>query len=170
MTPDGQRPRHGDRERRRSPSLWFDRTVGRRLYPWHVRLYRATGGVIGHRSAMGPMLLLTTTGRRSGQPRTTPLLYMPDDGDFYVVASNGGRDAAPNWLRNLEASPRAEVQVRRDRMAVAAVVLRDEARAAVWGRLTAYYPGWDRYQRETARQIPAVHLRVDRAPQNGVGT
>jgi deazaflavin-dependent oxidoreductase (nitroreductase family) len=142
----------------RNLSLWFDRTVGRKLYPWHVRVYRMTGGVIGHRSAMGPMLLLTTTGRTSGQPRTTPLLYLPDGQDFFVMGSNGARDTDPNWLRNLEVDPRATVQAGRRIAPVTAQVLRGAAREEVWPRLTAFYAGWARYQEQTAREIPAVHL------------
>ncbi len=141
-----------------SLSLAFDRTVGRRLYPWHVRLYRATGGLIGHRSFMGPMLLLTTTGRTSGLPRTTPLLYMPDGPDFMVVGSNGGRDAPPQWLKNLRADPDAGVQVGRRRHDVTATILSGDDRAAVWDRLTAHYAGWGRYQEQTDREIPAVRL------------
>jgi deazaflavin-dependent oxidoreductase (nitroreductase family) len=153
-TPGGPRPRN--------LSLWFDRTVGRKLYPWHVRVYRLTRGAVGHRSAMGPMLLLTTTGRKSGQPRTTPLLYLPDGENFFVMGSNGARDADPQWLRNLEADPRATVQARRRVTPVTARVLRGDDRAAVWGRLTEFYAGWARYQQVTEREIPAVHLVVER--------
>jgi deazaflavin-dependent oxidoreductase (nitroreductase family) len=143
---------------KKSWSLWFDHTIGRRMYPWHVRFYRWTNGRIGHHSFMGTMLLITTTGRKSGQPRTTPLLYMRDGADFFVVGSNGGRDQAPNWLRNLEAMPQAEVQAGRRKVRVRAEILRGEAKAAVWERLTTYYPGWGRYQQETDRELPAVHL------------
>jgi deazaflavin-dependent oxidoreductase (nitroreductase family) len=146
----------------RNLSLWFDRTVGRKLYPWHVRFYQWTGGTIGARSNMGPMLLLTTTGRKSGEPRTTPLLYLPDGDHFFVMGSNGARDTDPHWLRNLEAEPRAQVQARRRVTGVTAQILRGEDRAAVWGRLTEFYPGWARYQEVTIREIPAVHLVADR--------
>src|SRR5438034_1014549 len=79
----------------------LDRTVGRFIYPVHRMLYRLTGGRVGQKSAQGPMLLLTTTGRKSGQPRTQPLLYMPDGDNYVVVASNGGRDQPPAWWLNL---------------------------------------------------------------------
>jgi deazaflavin-dependent oxidoreductase (nitroreductase family) len=140
----------------------FDHTIGRRLYPWHVRVYRWTNGAIGHKSYMGPMLLITTTGRKSGEPRTTPLLYMPDGENFFVVGSNGGRDTAPNWLRNLEANPKAQVQAGRRIVPVRAEILRGEAKAAEWDRLTSFYSGWARYQNETDREIPAVRLTVER--------
>lgn len=145
--------------RRKSLSLWFDHTVGRRLYPVHVWLYRRTGGRIGHHSFMGPMLLITTTGRTSGLPRTTPLLYMPDGDGFVVVGSNGGRDRAPNWLRNLEADPRAEVQAGRRRLAVQAEILYRPAKDELWERLRHHYVGWSRYQEQTDRDLPAVRLR-----------
>lgn len=137
----------------------IDRTVGRHIYPLHVRLYRLTGGLVGHWSPLGPMLLLTTTGRRSGQRRTTPLLYMPDGHDFLVVGSNGGRDRSPAWLLNLEAAPLATVQAGRARHDVRAEVLRGQERAAVWPRLVDHYSGWDHYQQLTDRDIPAVRLR-----------
>jgi deazaflavin-dependent oxidoreductase (nitroreductase family) len=137
----------------------FDRTVGRWSYRVHRRLYRLTGGVIGHRTFMGPMLLLTTTGRRSGEARTTPLLYMPDGADYYVVGSNGGRDRPPAWLLNLEANPDASVQAGRRKVRVKAEVLRGDAKQAVWPRMVEHYSGWDHYQQLTEREIPAVRLR-----------
>lgn len=136
----------------------LDRTIGRWIYPIHRRLYRLTGGLIGHRSPTGPMLLLTTTGRRSGEQRTTPLLYMPDGDNFVVVASNGGRDRPPAWLLNLEATPKAEVQVRRRKVPVKATVLRAEAAAALRPQLKEHYAGWDYYRQLTEREIPVVRL------------
>jgi deazaflavin-dependent oxidoreductase (nitroreductase family) len=143
-------------------TVMFDRKIGRRFYPVHRRLYQMTGGLIGHRSGMGPILLLTTTGRRSGEPRTTPLLYMPDGVDFVVVGSNGGRDQPPAWLLNLEAGPAAAVQVRRHRFPATAEVLRGRAKAALWTRLTGHYDGWAHYQTLTHRDIPVVRLRPAR--------
>jgi F420H(2)-dependent quinone reductase len=146
---------------KKSLSLWFDHTIGRRLYPWHVRLYRWTNGKVGHHSYMGPMLLITTTGRKTGQPRTTPLLYMPDGANFFVVGSNGAREQDPNWLRNLEVQPQADVQAGRRKVRVRAEVMRGDAKAAVWERLTTFYPGWARYQQQTDRELAAVHLVVE---------
>jgi deazaflavin-dependent oxidoreductase (nitroreductase family) len=136
----------------------FDRRFGRWFYPVHRRAYRLTGGLIGHKSALGPMLLLTTTGRRTGEQRTTPLLSMPDGEGWVVVGSNGGRDRPPAWLLNLEALPRAEVQVRRRRVPAVAEVLRSADAEALWPRLTAHYPGWAYYQQLTEREIPVVRL------------
>ena len=142
-------------------TVWFDRKVGRRFYPWHRRLYQMTGGLVGHRSGLGPILLLTTTGRRSGQARTTPLLYMPDGDDFVVVGSNGGRDQPPAWLLNLGARPQATVQAGRRRFPATAEVLDKEAREALWPRLTDHYQGWSYYQTLTDRDLPVVRLHPD---------
>ncbi|HVX20114.1 MAG TPA: nitroreductase/quinone reductase family protein [Acidimicrobiales bacterium] len=142
----------------------FDRTVGRWSYRVHRGLYRATGGVIGHRSRVGSFLLLTTVGRRTGERRTTPLLYMPDGDDFVVVASNGGRDRPPAWVLNLDAAPAAEVQVGRRKLPVTAEVLRGADKEPLWSRATGYYEGWNHYQGLTGRDIPVVRLRT-RSPE-----
>jgi deazaflavin-dependent oxidoreductase (nitroreductase family) len=136
----------------------FDRRFGRWFYPVHRRVYELSGGLIGRRSPMGPMLLLTTTGRRSGEPRTTPLLYMPDGDDYLVVGSNGGRDRPSAWVLNLEASPKAQVQVGRKKVQVAAEVLRGQAAAQLWPRLNEHYNGWAYYQQLTDRELPVVRL------------
>ena len=137
----------------------LDRTIGRFVYPLHRWLYRTTGGRIGHRTRQGPVLLLTTVGRKSGQPRTTPLLYMADGDDVVVVASNGGRPQTPAWWHNLRAQPEAEVQVGPRRMSVAAELAGPEERARLWPRLTGFYGGWAHYQTLTDREIPVVVLR-----------
>jgi deazaflavin-dependent oxidoreductase (nitroreductase family) len=85
---------------------------------------------------------------------------MADGEHFFVVGSNGGRDQAPQWLRNLEADPRARVQAGKRKVAVEARILRGDDKAAQWERLTTYYPGWGQYQQQTARELPAVHLVV----------
>ena len=140
-------------------TIWFDRHVGHWAYPVHRWLYEHTGGRVGRSSPMGPMLLLTTTGRKSGQPRTTPLLYVPEGSEFLVVASNGGRDQPPAWLGNLRARPEATVQVGPERVAVVAEILVGADKEAVWSTLMAQYRGWDEYQKLTSREIPAVRLR-----------
>jgi deazaflavin-dependent oxidoreductase (nitroreductase family) len=139
-------------------SVAIDRTVGRFVYRLHRGMYRLTRGLLGGRSPMGPMLLLTTTGRKSGQTRTVPLLYMEDRGSFVVVGSNGGRPEAPSWLLNLRADPQAEVQVGGRRHRVRARILDGADRAALWERLAQYYNGWAHYQTLTDRTIPPVVL------------
>jgi deazaflavin-dependent oxidoreductase (nitroreductase family) len=136
----------------------IDRTVGPLVYRLHRWMYRLTGGFFGQSSPVGPMLLLTTTGRKSGQARTVPLLYMEDGGRFVVVGSNGGRPQPPAWLLNLRAVPEAEVQVGGERRRVRAEILEGAARGALWERLTQFYAGWAHYQTLTERAIPAVVL------------
>jgi F420H(2)-dependent quinone reductase len=137
----------------------FDRTIGRRFYRIHRFVYRWTGGLIGHRTPAGPILLLTTVGRKSGHRSTTPLLYMPDGPLFVVVGSNGGRDQPPAWVLNLAATPAAEIQVGRRRLPVEAHILTGEEKAAMWPRLLEYYKGWGHYQQLTAREIRVVSFR-----------
>jgi deazaflavin-dependent oxidoreductase (nitroreductase family) len=134
----------------------LDRSVGRRLYRIHCFVYRKTGGLVGHRTPVGPILLLTTTGRRSGERRTTPLLYFVDGPRFVVVGSNGGRDQPPSWLLNLSVTPAVEIQVgRRVRRAEARILTREE-KAAIWPRLVEQYKGWDYYRTLTRREIEVV--------------
>jgi deazaflavin-dependent oxidoreductase (nitroreductase family) len=137
-------------------SVLFDRTVGRQSYKIHRFLYRHTRGFIGHRSPQGPMLLLTTVGRKSGLDRTTPLLYMPDGPRFIVVASNGGREEPPAWLLNVSANPDAELQVGSRIIAVTAEILDAEARATMWPRLAEQYKGWKHYETLTDRDLKVV--------------
>lgn len=136
----------------------FDRLFGRRSYRIHRTLYRWTGGLIGHRTMAGPMLLLTTVGRKSGQRRTTPLLYMADGPGCLVVGSNGGRERPPAWLLNLTATPDVEVQVGRRKWAGTARVLGSEEASAMWPRLLEYYKGWSYYQQLTQRELKVVSL------------
>jgi F420H(2)-dependent quinone reductase len=140
----------------------FDRLIGRRFYRLHRVVYRWTGGFIGHRSPAGPMLLLTTTGRKSGQPRVTPLLYMADGPRFMVVGSNAGREHPPAWLLNLSVTPSVEVQVGRHRHHAAAHVLTTDEKAAIWPALAVHYKGWDDYQELTDRELNVVALLPDK--------
>jgi F420H(2)-dependent quinone reductase len=139
-------------------SVLFDRLGGRWAYRLHRYVYELSGGRLGQRSPFGPLLLLTTVGRRTGKPRTTPLLYLPDGEDYVVVASNGGRDEPPAWLRNLEATPDARVRVGREVHRVYADVLWGARADVMWPRLTAHHAGWRTYQRLTDREIPVVRL------------
>jgi deazaflavin-dependent oxidoreductase (nitroreductase family) len=137
----------------------LDRTVGRAVYRLHKGLYRLTGGRVGRTTAQGPVVLLTHTGRRSGQRRTTPLLSVADGDGWIVVASNGGRPEDPAWLRNVAADPDVEVQDGRRRVRARAAVASPERRAELWPRLKDHYAGWDHYQTLTDRVIQVVELR-----------
>ncbi len=125
----------------------------------HEFWYRLTGGLIGGRVLQGPVLLLTTTGRKSGRRHTTPLLYLEDGERLVVIASNGGDERHPAWYLNLRANPQAEVQVGRERKAVAAETAGAEEKARLWRLMTEVYAGYDGYQERTSRDIPVVVLR-----------
>ena len=121
-------------------------------------LYRASGGKVGGRAAGAPVMLLTTTGRKSGQPRTAPLLYLEDNGNIVVVASQGGMPKDPLWFKNLEANPKAEIEIGQEKRQVNARRATDGEKAALWPKLTALYAGFDLYQSRTDRNIPVVIL------------
>jgi deazaflavin-dependent oxidoreductase (nitroreductase family) len=120
----------------------------------HKALYRASGGRVGGRIWGLSILLLTTTGRKTGKLRTTPLCFLPDGDDLVVVASNGGMDWFPAWWLNLVHEPRATVQVGRTRRAVRAREATAEERARLWAAVTAIAPGYLKYQQRTEREIP----------------
>jgi deazaflavin-dependent oxidoreductase (nitroreductase family) len=124
----------------------------------HTDLYRWTGGRLGGRAGRMPMLLLTTTGRKSGRARTTPLGYLPDGDRMVLVASYGGDDRHPQWYRNLQANPEATVQVGAQARRVRAATATAEEKAELWPRVVALYPGYGAYQRKTTRDIPLVIL------------
>ena len=104
------------------------------------------------------MLLLTTTGRRSGWPHEVPLLYLRDDESLVVIASYGGRPNYPDWHLNLVAHPEAEVQIRGRRHAVTARVASSEERSVWWPRIVEAYQGYSEYQSRTDRPISVVFL------------
>jgi deazaflavin-dependent oxidoreductase (nitroreductase family) len=125
----------------------------------HVRRYRETGGEYGHNWRNGsPTLLLTTTGRHSGEPRTTPLIYGRSGDDYLVVASHGGSAEPPAWYLNLREHPEAELQVLADTFRVRARAATPEEKPVMWREMTSHWPAYDDYQRKTEREIPVVVL------------
>jgi deazaflavin-dependent oxidoreductase (nitroreductase family) len=125
----------------------------------HVDRYRATDGEEGHDWQGTQTLLLTTTGRRSGEPRTSPLIYAPHGDDAYtVVASKGGWPEPPAWYLNLSETPEVEVQVRGDRFKARARTASAEEKPEMWRRMAAEWPAYDEYQSRTDREIPVVVL------------
>ena len=124
----------------------------------HVRRYRETGGEVGYLWNGVPTLLLTTTGRRSGQPRTSAMIFAQDGDDYLVVASQGGAPVHPNWYRNLDADPDVEVQVRDRRFKAVARTATEEERPRLWKILTDVWPNFDVYAGRTERRIPVVVL------------
>ncbi|MDB5068170.1 MAG: deazaflavin-dependent nitroreductase family protein [Chloroflexi bacterium] len=134
-------------------------TVARAMGAAHTALYRRTGGRIGGRFRGAPCLLLTVTGRKSGQPRTAPLMYGRDGEDYIIIASKGGMPKSPVWWLNLRSNPAAEVEVGAERLRVTAEQVEGEERERLWRLMTGIYPTYDAYQKKTSRVIPVVRLR-----------
>jgi deazaflavin-dependent oxidoreductase (nitroreductase family) len=125
----------------------------------NVWTYRVSGGRVGGRFLRGaPVLLLTTRGRRSGEPRIAPLLYLEDDGRIVVVASKGGMSQHPLWYRNLLANPHCEVEIGRERRPMVARVADSAEKSELWPKLVAMYRDYDDYRARTKRDIPVVLL------------
>jgi deazaflavin-dependent oxidoreductase (nitroreductase family) len=129
----------------------------------HVQRYEETDGEVGHDWQGTKTLLLTTTGRKSGEPRTHPLIYARHGGDYVVVASKGGNPQHPAWYLNLDANPDVEVQVLGDRFPATARTATPEEKREIWPTMTAEWPDYDSYQRRTDRDIPVVLL----SPRDG---
>jgi deazaflavin-dependent oxidoreductase (nitroreductase family) len=124
----------------------------------HREVYKRTGGKVGAKIGSTTMGLLTTTGRKSGQPRTTPLNCTPDGDRWLLVASYGGDDRDPQWFKNLQANPEASLQIGAEVFPVRAAVATAEEKKALWPKVVAGYKGYDGYQRRTSRDIPVVVL------------
>jgi deazaflavin-dependent oxidoreductase (nitroreductase family) len=136
----------------------LDRILGLRLLAAHQLVYELSGGRIGEHLSGTPMLLLRTTGRRTGRLRTAALLYHRDGARYVVVGSKGGSDSPPAWLLNLTASPDVEVQVGTKRFPATARVATAAERRKLWPEVTRLWPQYDRYQSQTLRTIPLVIL------------
>ncbi len=131
-----------------------------RLVLWMVEgVYVATSGRVGGRFMGMPILLLTTTGRRSGRKRTVPVMYLRDGADYIVTASNAGRNFHPAWYLNLVAHP--EVKIRVGGMVEAAIAgtIGESEKGRLWQMLIGRAPFFGNYQRRTARKIPMVRIR-----------
>ena len=125
----------------------------------HVDRYVATDGEEGFAWRNGTnILILTTTGRRTGKQHSTPLIFRERDGAYLVVASAGGADEPPAWYRNLQADPKVTVQVKADRFAATARNATPGEKPELWRMMTEVWPAYDEYQRKTDRDIPVVVL------------
>ncbi len=125
----------------------------------HVRSYRETDGEVGHDWQKGTsILLLTTTGRKSGEEHTTPLIYGRSGDDYLAVASKGGADEPPSWYVNLVEEPEVEVQVLGDRFTAHARTATADEKPAMWSEMVSHWPDYDAYQQGTDREIPIVVL------------
>jgi len=130
----------------------------------HIWVYRRTNGRLGAKLLWFPAALVTTKGRRTGEPRTTATLYLRDDDRVVLPASFGGRSDHPAWYRNLKANPNVAVQIRGDRLDLVARDATDEERARYWPRLIRIYPPYKGYRDATDRVIPLVVCEPAYAP------
>ena len=122
----------------------------------HNAVYRLLGGRVVGRLGKAPILLLTTTGRKSGVARTVPLIYVPDGERFVLVASNAGQDHHPAWLYNIQSNPEVRVEVGNRRMYAKARVATPDERAAFWPRAVELFRGYATYEKRTSRHISLV--------------
>lgn len=125
----------------------------------HRWLYRSSGGKLGRTFFGAPVLLLTTTGRKTGQLRTWPLAYLHEDDRLIVIASNGGQPNDPAWYLNLRAKPYVSVQLGDHTRTMIAQTAEGDERARLWSRVVREYPAYEDYQRKTDREIPVVILQ-----------
>jgi len=138
-----------------------DRTwpILHRLMNLHGKVYRATGGRIGHRiPGVPPICLIDHVGAKSGKQRTSPLLYVEDGEDVVLVASKGGYEHSPAWFYNLKANPDTTVQIGSEVRPVRARVATEEERDRLWPMALKVYPSYAEYQERTDRRIPLVIL------------
>jgi deazaflavin-dependent oxidoreductase (nitroreductase family) len=124
----------------------------------HVKKYVETNGEVGYVWNGAPILILTTTGRKSGEERSTPLIFGRDGDDYVLVASQGGRPQHPHWYRNLVAQPEVQLQVKDDRFRARARTAEGEERDRLWRAMNEIWAPYDSYQEKTERVIPVVVL------------
>jgi deazaflavin-dependent oxidoreductase (nitroreductase family) len=124
----------------------------------NVPLYRLSGGRIGGMVGRAPVLLLTTTGRRSGQQRTAPVVYLADGANVVVIDTNAGNARVPAWSLNLKAKPEGEVELGRKHYPVRARIAAGEERDELWRRHNEQYSGFDDYEAKLDREISVIVL------------
>lgn len=128
----------------------------------HVAKYRETDGAVGYVWNGATCLLLTTSGRASGEARTVPLIFAPDGDRSIVVASKGGAPEHPHWYRNVAANPTVQVQIKGDRFTATARTAEGAERDRCWALAAAQWPNYDQYAKRTSRVIPVVVLERSR--------
>jgi deazaflavin-dependent oxidoreductase (nitroreductase family) len=124
----------------------------------NVPIYRLSRGRIFGKIGTAPVLLLTSTGRRSGQKRTAPVVFLADGERYVVIGSNAGNVRTPAWSYNLQANPDAEIELRGTRKLVRARVAEGEERADLWRKVNEMYEGFDDYDAKTPRDIAVFVL------------
>ncbi len=126
------------------------------IFAIHRALYRALGGRLVGRN----VLILTTTGRRTGRQRSTPLFFVRDGGDYIVIASNGGEDRLPGWWHNIRANPGVEIEVGRSRIACRAERVSGAEIPVLMAKLDRVYSGYAKYARQTTRELTIFRLKA----------
>jgi deazaflavin-dependent oxidoreductase (nitroreductase family) len=125
----------------------------------HRTLYRASDGRLGKTFFGSPVLLLTTTGRKTRRPRTWPISYLREGDRFVILAANGGQPNHPSWYLNLQANPRTSVQLGDETRLMIAQTAEGDERTRLWSRAVKEYPAYAQYQQKTDREIPVVILQ-----------
>ncbi|MFQ5473213.1 MAG: nitroreductase family deazaflavin-dependent oxidoreductase [Dehalococcoidia bacterium] len=122
----------------------------------HTFWYRVSGGVLGSKMGKAPILLLTTTGRKSGRKITTPLQYIKDGDNVVLIASNAGHKFHAQWWLNIKANPEVEIQIKADKRSATAVAAEGEERDRLWQKAIDQHAGYADYQKTADREIPVV--------------
>ena len=138
-----------------NPSEWASKHINQYL--------ESDGRDVDHRLADN-LILLYTTGRKTGKIRRHPIVHLPDGDDLIVIASKGGAPTNPHWFHNLRANPQVWVRRKSEVFEAEAKILDDEEYGEMWRRITDWAPGFQEYQDRTERQIPLVRLTPVRAP------
>jgi F420H(2)-dependent quinone reductase len=133
-------------------------TINRITNSFHNAIYKVSGGAIAGKFGDASICLLTTTGRKSGKPRTHPLNYWPDGDHIILVASNAGQSHHPAWYLNLTADPKVTLQRGNDTTAMVARTATPEEKAQLWPRIVEWWKGYAGHQAKTTRDIPVVIL------------
>ncbi len=131
---------------------------------WNAKIieeFRANQGKVGGQFEGSPVLLLHTTGAKSGLERVNPMMYLEESGRVYVFASKAGADSDPDWFRNLVANPGVQVELGPETFDATAVVVSGAERDRIYRVQSERYPGFAEYQAKTTRVIPVVELRRD---------
>jgi deazaflavin-dependent oxidoreductase (nitroreductase family) len=130
---------------------------------WNTKIieeFRANGGKVGGPFEGAPLLLLHTTGAKTGQVRVNPMMYRPVDGGYAVFASKAGAPTNPDWYHNLVANPDVQAEIGTQTLTLRARVAGDAEREPIWTAHKAQYPGFQEYEEQTTRQIPVVILEA----------
>ncbi len=142
-----------DQQPQRAPGTGTDISL---IGPEHVRVYQETNGETGYIWNGVPILLFTTKGRKSGQPRTNAIIFTPVGDKYVIIASKGGAPAHPAWYLNIQEDPNIEVQVKGDKFAATARTAESPEREELWAEAVKAWPNYDVYQSRTDREIPVV--------------